>query len=78
MEIKITSHAAERMAKYAISKELLASSIGAPDSIMEGKGLRKILQKRLNGYILRIIIEEEKDIKTVITAYKARSNRYEI
>ena len=68
----------QRMVKYAISEELLLACIKEPDNNIEGKNGRKIAQKRLNGHVLRAIIEEEKGIKTIVTVYKARSSRYEI
>lgn len=80
MEIEITAHAKERMRKYNVSTTLVVSTIEHPTSTMEGYNNRTIYQKKLNGHILRVIVEESKVIKTtkVITVYKARSVRYEI
>ena len=78
MEIVITKHAFERMQKYNASKEIVLSAIEYPDSVINSYKERRIYQKKLNGYILRVILEEEKEIKTVITVYKSRSKRYEI
>lgn len=78
MEIEITGHARDRMQTYNVSEEILKNSINYPDSIAEGYGNRRIYQKKLNGYTLRIIIEEEASKVRVITVYKAKSGRYEI
>ncbi len=80
MEIEITSHAKERMMRYDVSETLVVSTVEHPTSIMEGYNGRKVYQKKLNGHILRVVVEESKEIKAqrVITVYKARSGRYEI
>ena len=80
MEIEITLHAKERMQKYNVSESFLKFAIENPSSVIESYGSRIIYQRRLNGYILRIIVEESKEIRksVVITVYKAKSERYEI
>lgn len=78
MRIEITEHARERMQGYNVSKDLVKNTIHKPDSIAESYARRKIYQKKLNGYIVRVIVEEKKEIKRVITVYKARSGRYGI
>ena len=78
MKIEITEHAKERMQEYDVSEDLLKDTINNPDTITEGYGSRKIYQKKLNHYMLRVIVEENKEIKRVITVYKARSERYGI
>ena len=78
MEIEITEHAKERMEEYNVSEDLVKDTMHNPDSVTEGYGGRKIYQKKLNAYILRVIIEENKGIKRVITVYKVKSGRYEI
>jgi len=49
-----------------------------PDSVVEGHSGRKVAQKKLNGYVLRVIYEEKKGINVIVTVYKAKSERYEI
>lgn len=78
MKIEISSHAKERMKVYDISKNLIEDTVRNPDNIVEGYGGRKIYQKKLNGYVLRVIVEMSKGINKVITIYPARSGRYEI
>ena len=78
MRIEITDHAKKRMQDYNISEDLVLETIRSPDNIVVTYGDRNIFQKKLNGYVLRLIVEENEGIKTVITLYKARSGRYEI
>lgn len=66
------------MRKYAITTDMIYSAINMPDKIIEGYGGRRIYQKKLNGHVLRVIVEGHKNVVYVITAYKARSVRYEI
>jgi len=78
MKIEITEHAKERMKEYNVTEDLVTDAVQHPDSITEGYGGRKIYQKKVNGYVLRVIIEENKEIKRVITVYKAKSGGYGI
>jgi hypothetical protein len=78
MKTEITDHAKERMKEYNTPEELVSETIRNPDSIEKSYGDRKIYQKKLNGYTLRVIVEENKGIKRIITVYKARSGRYGI
>ena len=78
MAISYILHARHRMEELDISDEAIERTLLRPDSIVEGRFARKIYQRRLNGQILRVIVEIEADIKRVITVYKARSTRYGI
>lgn len=78
MEMRITGHARKRMERYGISESLVQDAMEEPDSVVAGHSDRKIAQKNLNDYVLRVIFEEEKDINVIVTVYKAKSERYEI
>ena len=78
MAIKITKHAMERMAKYDLKELQVLDCLKKPDLIIKGNEGRKIAQKRLNGYVLRVIYEETGNNCIVITTYKAKRERYEI
>ncbi len=78
MGLRIIKHARERMHEYGITEEQIKETLQNPDILSEGKQKRKIAQKRLNTYILRVIYEKNGETKTVITAYKAKRERYEI
>ena len=78
MEFVITNHARERMVKYDIDEETLLKCLKNHDDVVIGYDGRKIFHLNLNGYVLRVVVEESKEIKTVVTVYKARKNRYEI
>ena len=41
-------------------------------------GGRQIAQKKLDGYVLRVVYEKQSHKKVVVTVYKARRERYEI
>ena len=55
---KITKHAKERMQKYSISEVSVINVLQKPDILIDGYSGRKIAQKRLNDYVLRVIFEE--------------------
>lgn len=78
MKIDITPHAKERMNKYHITEEMIINCLENPDMVKDSHSTRKIYHKKLNGYVLRVIVEESKEIKSIITTYKARSGRYGI
>ena len=78
MDIEFTTHALERMRKYSVDKATVKKTLEAPDSVTKGHTERRIYQRRLNGHVLRVIVEEHKRFIVVITTYKARSVRYDI
>ncbi|MAG18225.1 MAG: DUF4258 domain-containing protein [Candidatus Diapherotrites archaeon] len=78
MEIRITLHAKERMKKYGLIELQVKNCVNNPDIVVEGKSNRKIAQKRINGYVLRVIYEKHDNVYVVITTYKAKRERYEI
>lgn len=78
MKLEISEHAKERMAQYGVNEQMVLDCILTPDDIDETYGNRQIYQKRLNGYVLRAIVETKEGIKRVVTVYKARSGRYGI
>ncbi|HLD85804.1 MAG TPA: DUF4258 domain-containing protein [archaeon] len=78
MKIEILDHARERMNIYDVSETLVKETLEKPDSIVASYNNRKIAQKKLNGYVLRVIFEESNSTKIVVTVYKAKSGRYEI
>lgn len=75
--IEISLHALERMLIYNVTAEMVIQAVNNPDLIIGGYAGRKVYQKALNGYLLRVIVEEELLTKKVITVYKARRERYE-
>lgn len=55
MKIRITNHEMERMEKYRLTEDQILNCVQNPDSMVSGQQNRKIAQKRLNGYVLRVI-----------------------
>lgn len=66
------------MRKYRVDRRTVGNVIEKPDSVTKGHSERRIYQKRLNRHVLRVIVEEHKNLIVVITTYKARSVRYDI
>jgi hypothetical protein len=71
MKTEINSHARETMFKYSVSESLVEDCLNVPDDIVESYNERKIYHKKLNGYVLRVVVEESKEIKRIITVYKS-------
>ena len=78
MEIKILHHARQRMQRYNVDQAMVEETLTNSDSEVPGYGGRQIAQKRLDGYVLRVVYEKENYEKVVVTVYKAKRERYEI
>ncbi len=78
MGLRIIFHARERMRKYEISQTDLEDCVKKPELLIPGKFGRTIAQKRINGYVLRVIYEKTPNTIIVVTTYKAKRDRYEI
>ena len=57
---------------------MVRETLRNPDREVPGYGGRQIAQKKLNGYVLRVVYEKQNHEKVVITVYKAKRERYEI
>ena len=78
MEIEILHHAKQRMQAYNVDEEMVHEAVRNPDREVPGHGGRQIAQKKLDGYVLRVVYEKQNHKKVVVTVYKARRERYEI
>ena len=78
MEIKILRHARQRMLRYNVNQATVEETLAKPDSEVLSYGGRQIAQKRLDGYVLRVVYERQNNTKVVVTVYKARRERYEV
>jgi hypothetical protein len=71
--IEIIPLALKKAKRRGVSYEWIEETISLPNQIVEGYGGRKVAQKkyliRNKEYLLRVIYEEEREIKTVVTAY---------
>jgi len=71
--IEIIPLALKKAKRRGVSYEWIEETMSLPDQIVEGYGGRKVAQKkyliRNKEYLLRVIYEEEREIKTVVTAY---------
>ncbi|MBI4442865.1 MAG: DUF4258 domain-containing protein [Acidobacteria bacterium] len=66
------------MQRYNVDQAMVEETLATPDSEVQGYGGRQIAQKKLNGYVLRVIYEKENHKKVVVTVYKAKRKRYEV
>jgi hypothetical protein len=66
------------MMDYGFSEGDVELTLNCPDSIVDGHSGRKIYQRKLNGHILRVVVEIEAEIKRVITVYSSDGARYEV
>jgi len=76
IEIVFTKHAEERMARYGIPRELVIEALENPDEVVPGYRGRLIAHKYLDSYVLRVVFEKQDDVIIVVTAYRARKERY--
>lgn len=76
--IRITSHARERMARYDVDAALVAAALRAPDRVVAGRHGRLVAERALNDHVMRVVFEEAEGIRVVLTVYKARRARYEV
>lgn len=78
MSILYLLYALKRMDEQGITQEMVRDVLERPDSIVDGYANRKIFQRKLNGHILRVIVENGAGIKRVVTVYAAEGTRYEV
>jgi hypothetical protein len=67
VRVRITTHARQRMARYGIPQTMVHGVLGDPDQVLPGHSGRMIAQKALNGYVLRMVDEEEDGVIVVVT-----------
>jgi hypothetical protein len=78
MEIQYIFHARLRLEENRISEKEVEQVLLFPEVVADGHSGRKIFQRKIGEYTLRVVVEEEAGIKRVITAYFARSARYAV
>ena len=66
MRFKLSDHAQERVKERGIDVEDIYRVLESPDNVLEGKFGRKIYQKVIGRYLVRVIV----DGNTFITAYR--------
>ena len=76
MRIEYTDYAEMKTAKRELSKTDIENTLENPDKLLEGKDGRKIAQKIIGKYLLRVVFEEHQSIYKVITVYYSKSERY--
>jgi len=76
MEIIYTNYAEMKIEKRKLSKIQIEDVIKNPDKIVEGKRGRKIAQKIIGKYILRVVFEQNGNVYKIITTYYSEPERY--
>jgi len=76
MKIEYTDYAEIKIVKRKLSKPQIENVMKNPDKILDGKEGRKIAQKILGKYLLRVIFEQHGNTYKVITAYYSEPERY--
>lgn len=66
------------MLRYNVDQATVEETLQNPDSEVPGYGGRQIAQKKLDGYVLRVVYEKQNRKTIVVTVYKARREKYEV
>ncbi len=77
--IRFSEHALKRMEERGIDIELAELAVKEPSGVVEVKFGRKACYRKLDGYFLVIIFEEQKDEIVIVTVVKVddvRLKRY--
>jgi len=75
MKIYLTKHTKERMALRKITKDMIKSSIFAPDEVGYGYFGRSIAFKKFRNGVVKIIYLKEKDKHIIISAIWHKKNK---
>jgi hypothetical protein len=75
-EIEFSKHARERMERYEISEADVRRTIDEADEVLDTYGGRRIYQKQMDKHVLRVIVEDYKGARRIITVYLAKARRY--
>lgn len=78
MNVRFTAHARKRMARYGIGEGRVREALQKPDVVVDGHSGRRIAQKILNGYVLRVVYEAPDGARVVVTVYPAKRDRCEV
>lgn len=76
MDLSFHPHAIKKLIDRGIKESTVEGIIADPDAVVDGKYGRKIAQKSFGRYIIRAIYEKKENKALVITAYKAKAERY--
>lgn len=76
MIIEYTDYAEMKIMKRKLSKTQVEDVLKNPEKLVEGKKGRKIAQKIVGKYLLRVVFEEYGNRYKVITMYYSEPERY--
>jgi hypothetical protein len=66
------------MARYGVDEKAVLETLRDPDAVVDGHSGRRIAQRSLNDYLLRVVFEGDREDAVVVTVYRARRDRYEV
>ena len=79
MEIEIIPIAKKKIERRGISEEWIRETLKAPSQTVNGYRGRKVAHKKYiikrKEYLLRVIYEEQEELKLVVTAYLTSQNK---
>ena len=71
-----TRHAEQKILERKLSKKIIENAFYSPDTLIkEAEGVQ-IINKKLNGNIVRIVFRDSSEGYIIITAYFAKAERY--
>ena len=76
MEIDYTNYAEMKIGKRKLPKTQIEDALKNPDKVMSGRKGRKIAQKIVGKYLLRVVFEQYGNTYKIITAYYSQPERY--
>lgn len=76
MKVEYTDYAEVKIRKRNLSKTQIENVLKNPDKIIESDEGRKIAQKVVGKYLLRVVFEDSGNAYKVITAYYSKPERY--
>lgn len=72
-KIEIIPIARKKSKRRGISEEWINETVTFPEQVVEGYGGRKVAQRKYmvedKKYLLRVVYEEERELKVVVTSY---------
>lgn len=77
MDVEYTEYAEMKIAKRKLSKSDIKETLSNPEKTIDSRGERKIAQKMIGNYILRVVFEKHGNVYKVITAYYSKPERYD-
>ena len=69
-QIRFTEHAREQMAKRQLVEADVRKALLSPDEVLSVQVGREVVHSMLEGYLLRVFIDVDRQPMEVVTAYR--------